>query len=196
MIVATTDYNLVEDGGRRLQSHFSGMSYLARLEHNAPQSFPYTASEMVQAYCLEATEEYSIDVYCENVNTTYQAVCPGDEGTFEFVCPSVTTMPVCSSWDGSEFAADAACEVLDYDSSMTQCRCNVSAGAEDNRRLGLNQIGTAAKEHTMVVQSVWTDESATFIPLKLSGGPHDYDYAAVTIGVVLLTCCCCIGKCR
>jgi hypothetical protein len=197
MVVATTDYNLVDDEVRRLQGSedLNGLSYLARLEHNTPQSFPFTPSETVEAYCLDSTVEYSIDIYCENVNTTYQAMCPGDEGTFEFVCPSVTTMPKCSYWDGSAFAPDAECEVVEYDSTMTQCQCNVTASSSENRRrLSLNQVGTSTDEHTMVVRSVMTDESATFIPLKLAGAPHDYDYTAVTIGVVLLVCCCCIGK--
>jgi hypothetical protein len=188
-IVGTTDYNVQADG----------LVYIARVQHNKPLEFPYTPNETVTSWCLRAGAPYGISIYCGNIDASFAAECPGPEGYFNFTCPSATTLPVCTQWDGAAYSAAPHCEVADFSAGYTRCRCDTSAAAASaasRRRLQADVPGAqSVVEHSMAVLEVFSDEEVTFTLTPQAGaGAHDYDYVALTVGIVVGACCCIGGK--
>ena len=196
LIIGSTDYNLVGGGDRRLDvvEYLEGLVVLARVEHNTPLVFPYTPAETVISWCHGARSPYLVYIYCGDVNASFPAECPGnEEGFFNFTCPSITTLPVCTRWDGTSFSPDPQCEVLEFDADFTRCECNLSSSDGGRRLEELNSLGESVVEHSMKLQPVWSDEVVTFVIVP-SSGSHNYDFQVVLIGVSVGTFCCLIGN--
>jgi hypothetical protein len=185
LIVGATDYNVVAS---------DALVYLARVQHNKPLVFPYTPNETVTSWCLRARAPYDISIYCGNIDTSFAAECPGLEGFFNFTCPSATTLPVCTQWDGSAYSAAPQCEVVEFDEDYTSCSCHASTTS--SRRLQDYAVGAqSVVEHSIEVLEIFSDEVFTFTLIPQPGsGAHDYDYVAVTVGIVIVSCCCIVGK--
>ena len=60
---------------------------------------------------------------CANVGYQFSIECPGIRGTFNNTCPSYEKVPVCTTYDGTNFVDAGECTVLEHDGFSTTCRC-------------------------------------------------------------------------
>ena len=110
---------------------------------------------------------------------SFDALCPGTLGTFNFSCPGKKTEPECLMWDGSMFSKNPDCEVVDFNSYNTTCSCRGTS----RRMLGtttisgsvLQQFSSAYVVKTANLEKYWFPDD---LPLQAETSTVPMTFAA------------------
>ena len=142
----------VDNRRRKLAStDFTVVVVLANRERIDYISF---TSTNISVFChREDRTPYTLPQVCPS-GFSFDALCPGTLGFFNFTCPGKKTLPQCLSWDGAAYSPDPACEVLGYTPYNTTCKCS-GAGRVAASGAVTQQLSSAFVVQTQAFEKFW-----------------------------------------
>ena len=107
--------------------------------------------------------EYLVSSTVCSSTVNKNVTCPPNErGIITIACPGFNTMPLCSTWNKTNYTSSSVCEVVQYTSYNTTCKCSV--GVVTSKQSALEIAVLIRKEQSSPSITVSFDRFQSIIP--------------------------------
>ena len=129
------DAPIGSEGRRRRLAVEDGLAVTVVLLNMEPIDYQSVPAKDIIIKCITPRgREYTETRTCPT-GFEFTATCPSHKkGNHYVTCPSFTTAPQCTTFDGAKFVEDSSCSVLAYDSLSTTCQCSYPASSPSRSR--------------------------------------------------------------
>jgi len=138
------------------------------LPNSAPIDYFSQANTSVLVRCeRQSAVKYDLTAACPDAD--FVVTCPSVErGIYNVTCPGRKVLPLCTTWDGAEYAVNPACEVVAFNALNTTCRCGAATIARQRRGLLGAVTGSTEQEFSTTMrlfQEPYTDFFVAYPPI-------------------------------
>jgi hypothetical protein len=186
------DSSVLSVPSARLTSSYGGQRRLAAAQRTPNVTTVLQNTAVIEYVKIDALK---LRLRCDqwsNVHYTLNATCPdltfvnltcpiNMKGVFNVTCPSVQTVPRCTTWNGEEMVVNSLCRVISYSAYNTTCQCDNSF--TERRRL---QSGSSSNFSQQYSTTLVTLRSPIDIVFE-EGNPINFaEYSNVVLSSVLV----------